>query len=212
MLEDKSLAPRLSLVVATEGEDQYVAAVSTQISLSPVGSSDEQFLYQTFASTRAAEMALTGWNTEQQETFLRMQYQAQRSWYRVQCPDAEYWVICCGETAVGRLIIDRTPEQIHVVDIALLPEFRKQGIGSTLMKAIMKEAAQAAKAVGLYVERFNPALSWYERLGFRVAGSGPIYFEMVWRAAQASGGRDQPAAGSHVPEPSVGAAYADSSD
>jgi ribosomal protein S18 acetylase RimI-like enzyme len=201
----EKFAPRLSSIPATESQGRLIPDISVpQITLDRAQPSDEPFLYRTFASTRAEEVALTGWNPEQQETFLRTQYEAQRSSYLVQVPDAEYWVIRFGESAVGRLIIHETPQEIHVVDIALLPEFRKQGIGSTLMKAIMKEAAQAAKAVGLYVERFNPALHWYERLGFGVAGSGPIYLEMVWRAARTELEPD-------VQEPSLGVAYAGSS-
>ena len=126
-------------------------------------------------------MALTGWNAQQQDLFLRMQYEAQRSSYLMQMPDAEYWVIRCDEMATGRLILHRTPEKIYVVDIALIPEFRGLGIGSDLMEAIIHEASLAGKSVGLHVERFNPALRWYERLGFTVIDSGPIYFEMVWR-------------------------------
>lgn len=146
-------------------------------------------------------MALTGWNAEQQEAFLRMQYDAQRRSYRMQLPDAEYSVVRCNGSAAGRLIIDHTAQEIHVVDIALLPEFRKRGIGSSLMTAIMKEAAQNGKTVRLHVERFNPALRWYERLGFGVVNSGPIYLEMVWRAAQPD-----------VQQSCLGVAYADSSD
>jgi ribosomal protein S18 acetylase RimI-like enzyme len=146
-------------------------------------------------------MALTGWNAEQQEAFLRMQYDAQRRSYLMQLPEAKYWVIRYDGAAVGRLIVERTAEEIHVVDIALLPEFRKRGIGSTLMESIIKEASQAAKTVRLPVERFNPALRWYERLGFSVVNTEPIYLEMVWRARQVD-----------VQEPSFGVAYADSSD
>ena len=91
--------------------------------------------------------------------------------------------------------------EIHIVDIALLPEFRGLGIGSRLMAAIMTEASQAAKAVSLHVERFNPALRWYERLGFSVVGSGPIYLEMVWRPAAGAAVNRQPEAAS---EPEVG--------
>jgi ribosomal protein S18 acetylase RimI-like enzyme len=202
MLAEKSLAPRLSSVPAPEADCQLTPEVSVStIRLDRVLPSDEPFLYQTFASTRTEEMALTGWNAEQQEAFLRMQYDAQRRSYLMQLPEAKYWVIRCDGSAVGRLIIDRTAEQIHVVDIALLPEFRKRGIGSTLMEAIIQEASQAGKTVRLHVERFNPALRWYERLGFGVVNSGPIYLEMVWRAPQAD-----------VQEPSLGVAYADSSD
>jgi ribosomal protein S18 acetylase RimI-like enzyme len=143
-----------------------------------------------------------------------MQYEAQRRSYRMQFPDAEYWVIRCDEVAVGRLIVDRTPEEIHVMDIALLPEFRAQGIGSTVMEAIMNEALQAEKTVRLHVERFNPALRWYERLGFGVVSTGPIYLEMVWRPSRPSCNGKQPASGfgPDVQDPSWERAYVDLSD
>jgi ribosomal protein S18 acetylase RimI-like enzyme len=185
MFERKYLVPNLdgrSLIVTTEAEDRPSSNVASPlIRLDPIGPADEPFLYQTFASTRSDEMALTGWNAQQQELFLRMQYEAQRSSYLSQTPDAEYWLIRRDEMAAGRLILHRTSEKIYVVDIALIPEFRGLGIGSDLMEAIMQEASLAGKSVGLHVERFNPALRWYERLEFTVIGSGPIYLEMVWR-------------------------------
>ena len=189
MFERKYLVPNLdvrsygrSLIVTTEAEDRPSSNVTSPlIRLDPIAPEDEPFLYRTFASTRSDEMALTGWNPQQQELFLRMQYEAQRSSYLMQMPDAEYWIIRRDEMAAGRLILHRTSEKIYVVDIALIPEFRGLGIGSDLMEAIMHEASLAGKAVGLHVERFNPALRWYERLGFTVIGSGPIYLEMVWR-------------------------------
>jgi ribosomal protein S18 acetylase RimI-like enzyme len=185
MFEGKYLVPNpdgRSLIVTTVAEDRLGSDVTSPlIRLDPIGPSDEPFLYQTFASTRSDEMALTGWNAQQQELFLRMQYEAQRNSYLMQMPDAEYWVIRRDEMAAGRLILHRTSEKIYVVDIALIPEFRGLGIGSELMEAIMQEALLSGKSVGLHVERFNPALRWYERLGFTVIGSGPIYLEMAWR-------------------------------
>jgi hypothetical protein len=53
------------------------------------------------------------------------------------------------------------------------------------MQAILNEARNACKSVRLFVERFNPALHWYERLGFSVLSTGPIYLEMVWGTASA---------------------------
>jgi len=174
----------------TFGREKAVAIV-----LKPATQSDEEFMIAVYASSRADEMAMTGWNLEQQDAFLRMQFDAQRRSYLMQLPNAQYWVIRRDEIAVGRLILDRMPEEIHIVDIALLPEFRRLGIGSALMKAIMEEASEAAKAVRLHVERFNPALRWYQRLGFGVVNSGPIYLEMVWRpGSKPSGSREQPVA------------------
>jgi ribosomal protein S18 acetylase RimI-like enzyme len=198
MFEDNFLAPRLNLVVATAGEEPPISDLNDPaISLTPIRPADEPFLYQTFASTRSDEMALTGWNAEQQEAFLRMQYEAQRRSYLLQLPSAQYWMVRRDEIAVGRLILDRTTEEIHIVDIALLPEFRRLGIGSHLMRAIMNEASETAKAVRLHVERSNPALHWYERLGFGVVNSGPIYLEMVWwPRSEAPSKREQQTSGS----------------
>ena len=142
-------------------------------------------MYATFASARTEELAVTGWSDEQKEQFLRLQFEAQRQAYLRDLPDAEYSVIRCGTAAVGRLIMERTPTEVHIVDIALLTEFRRQGIGSVLMGRIFNEAEKAGKPVRLFVEKFNPALRWYERMGFETMRAGPIYLEMVRRPASA---------------------------
>lgn len=192
MFEEETLSPTLTESghpisrqdVSRKDDSDATPGISIRaVTLRPVTSSDLEFLYQTYAGTRMEEMAMTGWNAQQQEAFLRMQYEAQRRSYQMQMPDATYSVIRCDQIAVGRLILDRTSEEIHIVDIAILPQFRGHGIGSTLMQAIMTEAAQSARAVRLHVERFNPALQWYQRLGFGVVNSGPIYLEMLWRSA-----------------------------
>lgn len=180
---DKPLASSLvgcSSVSSRSDEPHYRAISAPAITLDSATSSDQEFFYRTFASTRAAEVALTGWSVEQQESFLRNQFEAQRRGYLMQTPDAEYWVIRQDGTAVGRMIVDRTPNDVHLIDIGLLPEFRGRRIGSTLMAAIMQEATQEQKVVRLFVERFNSALRWYERLGFKVIGGGEIYLEMLW--------------------------------
>jgi ribosomal protein S18 acetylase RimI-like enzyme len=156
-----------------------------EVHLEPASPADESFMYITFASTRTEELAATGWSDEQKAQFLRMQFEAQRQSYLQQVPDAEYSVVRCGEIAVGRLIIERTPTEVHIVDIALLTPFRGQGIGSVLMGRIFHEAEKAGKPVRLFVEKFNPALPWYERMGFEVVSTGPIYLEMIWRPTSA---------------------------
>jgi ribosomal protein S18 acetylase RimI-like enzyme len=187
MFEERIFPPAFIKIVPSESDGEPASGeIGTTIYLRSAVSSDESFLYRTFAGTRSDEMALTGWSAEQQESFLRMQFEAQRKSYLAQLPNAEYWIISCEEAEAGRLILNRTESTIHIVDIALIPEFRKRRIGSALMKTIMKEASQSARAVTLHVERFNPALQWYERLGFSVVSSGPIYLEMIWRAVSES--------------------------
>jgi ribosomal protein S18 acetylase RimI-like enzyme len=156
-------------------------ATEPDVNLRQANSSDDGFFYEAFASTRIDELAVTGWSEERKEMFLRMQFEAQRQSYVRDLPGAEYSVVYFGTNAVGRLIVERTDAEIHIVDIAILTEFRKRGIGSILMDRILREAMQTRKSVRLFVEKFNPALSWYQRMGFQVTNTGPIYSELIWR-------------------------------
>jgi ribosomal protein S18 acetylase RimI-like enzyme len=183
MCEEKSAAREyhsLSATLDVLAEDELRKFPST-ITLEPASTADQEFFYRTYASTRTEELAITGWSDQQKESFLRMQFEAQRQSYLDSIPDAKYSMIRCGELPAGRLIVERTATEVHVVDIALLPEFRRRGIGSHLFGALMSEAREADKSVRLFVERFNPALHWYERLGYIPVSEGPIYFEMIWR-------------------------------
>jgi ribosomal protein S18 acetylase RimI-like enzyme len=152
--------------------------MSTAVSLRPISTDDEAFLYQVYASTRAEELALLGWDAARKSAFLRMQFDAQHRHYQDQFPNADFLVIYAGDQPIGRLYVDRGDDEINIVDIALLPEHRRRGIGSALLKAILAEADQTGKPVRIHVERFNPALHLYDRLGFVKTGDSGVYFLM----------------------------------
>ena len=146
------------------------------VSLHPVEPGDEEFLYRVYASTRQEELAPVPWPEEQKEAFLRMQFDAQARYYQEHYADAVFSVILLDAQPVGRFYVARWPEDIRIVDIALLPEYRDAGIGTSLLKALISESEGAGKPLSIHVERFNPALRLYERLGFsRVADKG-VYF------------------------------------
>ena len=150
--------------------------------LTPVGTGEDDFLYRVYASTRLDELALVDWADEQKEAFLRMQFHAQTNHYRSQYPNAEYQIIRREDgIPIGRLIVDRSNNFIFLMDIALLPEFRNAGIGTTFMRGLMAEAAFTNQPVILHVETFNPAMKLYERLGFVKSAEQGIYHEMVWK-------------------------------
>jgi ribosomal protein S18 acetylase RimI-like enzyme len=154
------------------------------LDLRPMRAEDEAFLFAVYASTRTEEMELVGWDKPQKDMFLRMQFDAQRSSYQRQFPNAQYSIIMQNGQAAGRLIVDRSGEKILLIDIALLPKFRNAGTGSTLMRQLMTEAAQTEKPLALHVEKFNRALHLYERLGFSPIGDNGIYVEMTWHPDQ----------------------------
>ncbi len=148
--------------------------------LRPVDVGDSEFVYRVYASTRADEMALVDWSDEQKEAFLRAQVNAQVAHYKIHFPTAEQSIIQCDDTPVGRLILNRLEDMLHIIDIALLPEARNSGIGTAVMNEIMAEAARSERQVMLRVEFFNPARRLYARLGFEQTREFSIYHEMVW--------------------------------
>jgi ribosomal protein S18 acetylase RimI-like enzyme len=125
-------------------------------------------------------MAMVPWSSEQKEAFLRMQFDAQAQHYQEHFGDAEYSIVLLGSDPVGRLYLDRRADEIRVVDIALLPGHRGNGIGGELMWSVLAEGTASGKAVRIHVERNNRALSFYRRLGFRVIQDGDVYHLMEW--------------------------------
>jgi GNAT superfamily N-acetyltransferase len=151
-------------------------------SLRAVCGDDEALLFEIYSSTRAAEMALVSWDTAVKEAFLRSQFSAQQTHYRKFFPEATHDLILVKGHPAGRLYMNRRKDEIHILDIALLPEFRNLGIGTTILQDLMVEAISTNRTVLLHVEIFNPAMKLYERLGFVKAGEQGIYHEMIWKS------------------------------
>ena len=146
----------------------------------PVTENDTPFLSRLYASTREDELRLVEWSDEQKQAFLQMQFIAQKAHYDKYYCDAEFMVIEKDDTPIGRLYVDRAPEDIRIIDIALMPEQRRSGIGTMLLEEILAEGAATSRPVTIHVERYNPALRLYERLGFRHVDDNGIYFLMKW--------------------------------
>jgi len=150
--------------------------MADSITLRPVSAGDEGFLYQVYASTREEELAPLPWTEAQKAAFLRMQFDAQRRHYHEHFPDAAFLVIVRDGRPAGRLYVDRRREGIRIIDITLLPEHRRAGIGTALLGELLAEGDRERKPVSLHVEHFNPAMRLYERLGFRRIEDTGVYY------------------------------------
>lgn len=151
------------------------------ISFRPIRNGDHDFLARLYASTREEELSVTPWSEEEKAAFLRQQFEAQHTFYMEQFTEAEFSVVLLDGEPAGRVYIDRREDEIRLIDIALLPEHRGQGIGGRLMADLLDEGRETGLPVRIHVERFNPALRLYRRLGFEhVEDQGP-YFLMEWR-------------------------------
>jgi len=152
----------------------------TKTSLRPSTPADMEFLFKVYADTRAEELSVVPWSAEQKNVFLRMQFKAQHEHYQQHYGDAAFDLIVVNNVAVGRLYVQRTAHTLHIIDIALLQEYRRQGIGRGLMTQLLDEARSTDKGVEIFVEQNNPALAFYRKLGFFETGLHGVYFSMRW--------------------------------
>jgi ribosomal-protein-alanine N-acetyltransferase len=81
-------------------------------------------------------------------------------------------------------------DEIHINNLAMLPRFREQGIGTALLHHVLAEAKElGARRATLEVRASNEgARRLYERLGFYVAGTRRNYYSspvedalILWR-------------------------------
>jgi ribosomal protein S18 acetylase RimI-like enzyme len=152
----------------------------SNILLKPATETDLEFQLTLYADTRSDEMSLVNWTDDQKHTFLSQQFQAQTKHYQINFPASTTKIIQLDDQPVGRLILNITETYIHIIDIALLFKYRNMGIGSILLKDLMKDATSLKLPIVLRVEIFNPAIHLYQRLGFEKTRSLEVYQEMVW--------------------------------
>jgi ribosomal protein S18 acetylase RimI-like enzyme len=145
------------------------------VELRPAGPQDEELLCRVYASTRAEELSVVAWDDALKQAFLRAQFEAQDRWYREHYARASFDVVLADGVPCGRLYVHRGESEIRIVDIALLPSHRGAGVGTALLRDLLDEADAGGKRVTIHVERLNPALRLYERLGFAVAEDKGVY-------------------------------------
>jgi len=157
------------------------ALVSQGFALRPETDDDIAFLTRLYASTREEELKIVPWSDAQKQAFLADQFRAQRVHYRRHFRDCAFGVIEQRGEPAGRLYLEPRGSRLHIVDIALLPEWRGKGVGTAILRALQDVARAQGKGVGIMVEVFNPARQLYRRLGFTETADHGVYLEMEWR-------------------------------
>lgn len=164
----------------------WTRAANSGLGFRRFAEADLPFLARVYASTRTEELAVTGWSAGYKAAFLDAQFRAQHLHYQKYYPDADWLVTMRGGEDIGRLYLERWPTQHRIIDIAFLPQHRGKGLGEALLRDLIDEAAAAEKAVSIHVEKFNPAMRLYRRLGFTTEEDKGVYDLMRWSAATAT--------------------------
>lgn len=150
------------------------------ITFRPYAAADLPFIQAVYASSREAEMAIVPWTAEEKARFLEMQCLAQLHHYEAHYQGAEHLIILKDEQPIGRLYVYRAAQEIRLMDITLLPAYRRQGIGSQIIGDLLRESEQTNRPVTLHVEIINPdAYRLYERFGFTAVTQQGIHIFMT---------------------------------
>lgn len=83
-----------------------------------------------------------------------------------------------GRRALGFCSFWIVVDELHINNLAVLPEFRRHGIASRIIERVIRDAyRRGARRATLEVRRSNdPAIRLYERWGFETAGVRPDYY------------------------------------
>jgi ribosomal protein S18 acetylase RimI-like enzyme len=129
---------------------------------------DLDFLYALHVATMKEYVDRTwGWDDAQQEAAYRRNHD----------PGAIQIITRDGQD-IGMLYAEEREAEVFVAHIEISPEYQGRGIGSSILRGIVAEAALRQKTVSLRVLRVNPARSLYERLGFKIVEETTTHFSM----------------------------------
>ena len=112
-----------------------------------------------------------------------MQFNAQQHWYQTAYPLAEHNIITAEQEPVGRVLISRDKDSATLVDISILPEYRRHGIGGAIIRELVRQSSSRGEILKLQVLRTNPAQRLYLRLGFLQTGEDAMYLQMATRGS-----------------------------
>jgi ribosomal protein S18 acetylase RimI-like enzyme len=148
----------------------------------PAVPSDAAFEEALYRSTRADLQQLDA-APAVIEQLLDMQWRIHRSGLRGAFPGARAWVVLRHTLPVAHFVIAASASGAHLLDLSLLPQVRRQGLGRQIMLALQSAAADAGQALTLRVAKDNPvARHLYLSLGFHSQEGDAASDFMAWRA------------------------------
>lgn len=140
------------------------------LTLRPCTEHDEDFIHQLFACSAGAGLPaeLIPWQSRLQ----RLQYQQL-------FPNTCFNLILLAGNPIGRLYTAHASDALILVEITILPQYRRQGIGSSLICNLLDDAARLRIPVQLKVRKDSPAHTLYRRLGFKETSEGDLFISMT---------------------------------
>lgn len=157
-------------------------AADLPVTLRPVNDDDREFLLRVYQISREIELAMTPWDDAQKLAFAEHQLDAQTYTYRVRYPDATHEIILFDGEPAGRIYVDRGAQEISILDMTIIHEYRRKGMGTSLIRNLQKEASETNRSVSIYIEPFNPSQKLFGELGFKIVPDEGVDLRFEWKS------------------------------
>lgn len=150
--------------------------------LRPAGEADNDFLDALyFASREDLHQAVPDAALLRQ--LIAMQHATHKAGLRENFPQARHWIVQQGVQPIGHIVVDHTPQDLRLVDLAIAPPARRVGAAKAVVQALQQAAGARCLPVTLAVGRANIAASrLYLGLGFSVQSQDQVMAQMAWHA------------------------------
>ena len=148
--------------------EQRTKRITPVAVLRPATMRDYSFLYDLHRTTMKDIIAQTwGWDHARQEQHFRQHFDP-----------ALRQIITFRGIDIGVLSVVERAKDVFLQVIEILPEYQRQGVGTSIIQSVLRQAHGKGKPVVLQVIKANRARRLYQRLGFVTTGETETHFLM----------------------------------
>jgi GNAT superfamily N-acetyltransferase len=173
------------------------------LKLRPARPEDEPFLRGLRGQVDSDRLFMNFWRgddaNDEKRKILDLQFRAQGAYHNMLKANWETKenIIEMDAVPIGRFVVTGGREELRLVEIAIVPEWRGKGLGQTIIASTMQECAKSSRVMRLCVEKSNiRALKLYVSQGFYALEDNGSHFVMEWNPK----GHDQGRIYSFAPE------------
>ena len=157
--------------------------MNKMLTMRPVRPEDEPFLRELRAEHDVERLHLHDVDPDfeaMKKVILTHQFEGHAKHYKDVNWDRKDCIIEVDGEPVGRFIVMQNSEEIRLADIVIASAHRGKGIGHAVIEGTQGECIQSKRPLRLHVDKFNPALQFYQQLGFRLLEDRETHLFMEW--------------------------------
>jgi ribosomal protein S18 acetylase RimI-like enzyme len=141
---------------------------------------DQSFSEALFCSTREY-LYLMPLPKPQVDLLVKQQFVLQQSAYALRFPQAVNSIVELNDEPIGKLTLNQSEHELHIVDIVLAQKYRNKGYGTSILSAIQLLTKKRRAQLKLAVDQQNiRAKQLYLALGFNITESSDTHDTMIW--------------------------------